>query len=356
MPFTNEDKVLIKHYVLDERYGAKRLISKFANRNWSLGGLNKLCKKIRDTHSTERKQGSGRPRSARTPENIQIVREEVLSQEDKPGTHSTPDEIAHTLNVSTPSVRRMVKEDLKLKPLKHVKVQRLTAANCMQRQICATRLIRSLTHQKLDKTFFSDEKIFKVVQVYNHQNDRYYVPINAAKKDVNIARMIREKSAFPTQVMVSAAISKLGKTRIIFIPTGLRLNSASYQEEVLSKLITDMRRISGNDYIFQQDGAKCHTSASTIQYLDENVPEYILPSHWPANSCDLNPLDYYVWSRLESIVYRMKIQSLDQLASRVRQAWEQLPQDEINRAIDNFRPRLRALEKANGGHIIKFKL
>ena len=158
MPFTNEDKVIIKHYVLEEKYGAKRLILKFVNRNWTFGGLKKLCKEIRDTHSIERQHGSGRARSARTPENNQKVREEVLSQEDKPGTHSTPEEIAYTLNVSRKSVQRMVTEDLKLKPLKHVKVQRLTAANCMQRQKCATRLIRSLTHQKLDKTFSLDEK------------------------------------------------------------------------------------------------------------------------------------------------------------------------------------------------------
>ena len=73
MPFTNEEKFIIKHYVLEEKYGAKRLVSKFVNRNWTFGGLKKLCKKIRDTHSIERQHGSGRPRSAQTQENIQIV-------------------------------------------------------------------------------------------------------------------------------------------------------------------------------------------------------------------------------------------------------------------------------------------
>ena len=69
MPFTDADKVIIKHYVLEEKYGAKRLLSTLNDRNWTLDGLKTLCKKIRATHTTDRKQGSGRPRSARTQEN-----------------------------------------------------------------------------------------------------------------------------------------------------------------------------------------------------------------------------------------------------------------------------------------------
>ena len=86
------------------------------------------------------------------------------------------------------------------------------------------------------------------------------MPEETAKSDVDIPRLIREKSAFPMQFMVSAAVSKLGKTRMVFIPSGLRLDGQAYQDEVLDKLVPDMKRLSGNDYIFQQDGARCHTS------------------------------------------------------------------------------------------------
>ena len=104
------------------------------------------------------------------------------------------------------------------------------------------------------------------------------------------------------------------------------------------------------------DGAKCHTSASTLSYLDAKVNVYIPPENWPPNSCDLNPLDYFIWSRLESAVYRVKITSMEQLKERVEQCWCELPQSEINKAIDGFRKRLNAVVAASGGHIIKFKL
>jgi len=56
-------------------------------------GVNKLLKKLRDTATVDRRPGSGRPRSARTEENVETVNDLVLSQEDKPQTHRTVLEI-----------------------------------------------------------------------------------------------------------------------------------------------------------------------------------------------------------------------------------------------------------------------
>ena len=61
MPFTDEDKVLIKHYRLTKGYGRKNLLKEFPEKNWSKTGLQKLLKKIDETGDINRKQGSGRP-------------------------------------------------------------------------------------------------------------------------------------------------------------------------------------------------------------------------------------------------------------------------------------------------------
>ena len=44
----------------------------------------RLLKKFRDTGTVDRRQGSDRPRSARTDENIDQMNDMVLSQEDQP--------------------------------------------------------------------------------------------------------------------------------------------------------------------------------------------------------------------------------------------------------------------------------
>jgi len=82
-----------------------------------------------------------------------------------------------------------------------------------------------------------------------------------------------------------------------------------------------------------------------------NVPNFIEPSVWPLNSLDLNPVDYTVWGALQQTVYRSPIVSLVDLKNRVRSCWTSLDQQFINKAVDQWRPRLQAVIRAHGGHI-----
>src|SRR5688572_15384293 len=84
MVFTIEDKAPIKNLYLLKGYGAHRLLAESPTKNWTLGGLDYLLKKLRRTGTTDRKKGSGRPKSTRIEENVSAVEELILSQEDKP--------------------------------------------------------------------------------------------------------------------------------------------------------------------------------------------------------------------------------------------------------------------------------
>jgi len=87
MVFSDEDKVLIKNLYLIEGYGARKLISEFPEKNREKGGLEKLLKKLREMSTVERKKGSGRPKTARTAENVLTVDELAQSQEIQPQSH-----------------------------------------------------------------------------------------------------------------------------------------------------------------------------------------------------------------------------------------------------------------------------
>jgi len=65
----------------------------------------------------EKRKGSGRPKSARTPENEDAVEEMICSQEDEPGTHVSPRSIAEELEISHSSVCRIVREKGGYKPI-----------------------------------------------------------------------------------------------------------------------------------------------------------------------------------------------------------------------------------------------
>ena len=76
------------------------------------------------------------------------------------------------------------------------------------------------------------------------------------------------------------------------------------------------------------------------------TPDFIAPGLWPANSPDLNPVDYYIWMKLQERVYRSQIHDVDQLKSRLIEEWEHFHQVFIDEAIRQWRPRRDVFELA----------
>ena len=127
------------------------------------------------------------------------------------------------------------------------------------------------------------------------------IPVLGKKSDVDEERIHHGKTQFQKSVMVSAAVSCLGKTSLYVIEQGVRIDSQYYCDSLLSQLIPEMTRLSRGNFIFQQDGARSHTSKHTIAYLVDHLPDtadLMLPEDWPPHSPDLNPLDYSVWASL----------------------------------------------------------
>src|SRR5260221_9720153 len=76
----------------------------------------------------------------------------------------------------------------------------------------------------------------------------------------------------------------------------------------------------------------------------------ITPSLWPPNSPDLNPVDYKIWGVLQDRVYRTKIRDIAHLKERLMDEWERFDQEIIDDAVKQWRKRLRACVRAEGGH------
>jgi len=97
MVFSSEDKILIKNSVLLKRYSSHRLIKEFPQKGWNKNGLDVLLCKIWATAGVDCKP---RPRSVRTPENINTIHNLVLSQENALQTHRTIRQIERETGVS----------------------------------------------------------------------------------------------------------------------------------------------------------------------------------------------------------------------------------------------------------------
>lgn len=351
MVFSYEDRILIENFHKSKGYGAKKLIREFPDKHWNIDGLNYLLRKLRETGTTARKPGSGRPRSARTDKNIGIVNDLILSQEGAPMTHRTTRQISRQTGIHHSSVFRIIHQELQLKCLKKRRAQELTTANCEKRLIRAKKLLHKLPASAVDFIFFTDEKIFTVAPPVNTQNDRVYVPKNVKKRDVAAERLLRTRPTFSKSLMVSVAVSKMGCSGLVFVDPGAKINGIYYRNELLSKqLLPSIRRIAGDTFIFQQDSAPAHRARDTIAFLARETPQFIGPDLWPPNSPDLNPVDYKVWGVMQERVYQTPIHDVHDLKERLISAWCDMRQSVVDNAIDQWRGRLRACVKADGGH------
>jgi inhibitor of nuclear factor kappa-B kinase subunit alpha len=351
MVFSDEDKILIKHLYLVKGYGPSKLMSEFPEKNWKRGGLGKLLKKLRETGTAERRKGSGRPKSARTEENVSAVEELALSQESQPQTHRSVRQISRETGISQSSVFRIIHADLGLKCLKKRRAQELTESNRAVRLQRAKKLLTMFPDDKVDFIWFTDEKMFTVATPRNPQNDRLYVPAAIKKKQVAAERLLHTRTTFSRSVMVSVGVSKLGFTDLIFVDPGVKINGAYYRDVLLSQqLLPVMRDVSGEFFIFQQDSAPAHRARDTVRLLEQATPAFIPPDLWPPNSPDLNPVDYKIWGIVQQRVYQTRVHNVDELKQRLLDIWHGMEQSIIDSAIDEWRGRLRACVRAKGGH------
>ena len=231
--------------------GQKESLRIILKKNWGLRNVGYLLKKIDETGDVKRRERSWRRKSSRTENNINAVKELISSQEDKPGTHATPNEISKMMDIPRTLIRRIIAEDFKLQPFKKIKGQRFDTRTIEKRIERCPNLLRVFTKQVLETAFFSDEKIFKVTQLLNVQNDRTYAPSAYKKSTIENKRLYVERSGFPMSLIVSVAVSKFGKSSIFFVEPGAKVNGAYYREKLLASTIPEMDRLTGyQPYVF----------------------------------------------------------------------------------------------------------
>jgi len=134
------------------------------------------------------------------------------------------------------------------------------------------------------------------------------------KSEVSAERLLKGRKHFSQSVMVSVAVSKLGKTDLVFMQPGTKINSAYYCENVLEQgLLPAICRILNNDFVFQQDGVPAYRSHHTVANLRSSMLG-LLKQKTGRQTVQINPADYSVWRALQQMVYSHKISDTDQLS------------------------------------------
>lgn len=289
--------------------------------------------------------GRGRPVTVSTPRNREVIRKRIHRNPRKSLTR-----LASELNISETSTRRIIKTQLQLRPYKIQKRQDLTERQmALRRERCPKLLARCAKSEHLT-TVWSDEKVFTKEIAVNPQNHRIL-----AQSPQEAAEMggIAGRSSHPQYLMVWGGVCATGKTPLIFVQSGVKINKDYYIKEVLEKHLVPWtkKHFGKKRWTFQQDSAPAHKAKMTIEWLEQHVPNFIPPSEWPPNSPDLNPLDFSVWGVLQEKVNATPHSDLESLRLALVKAWNELDDTYLRELALSYDRRLKACIRAKGGHI-----
>ena len=108
---------------------------------------------------------------------------------------------------------------------------------------------------------------------------------------------------------------------------------------------------------FQQDGATCHTAEATLEFLRPVFGDRIINRRadvfWPPPSCDLTPLDYYLWGAVKDKCYANNPETIDALKDNIREAIGEIHLHILHNLLKNWTDRVGYWMASRGGHLNK---
>lgn len=129
---------------------------------------------------------------------------------------------------------------------------------------------------------WSDESRFEVCvgdsrsRVIRQKNEAYH------------SDCLKRKVKFPASVMVWGSMSARGVGKLHFID-GI-VNTEKYINILEESLLPTMEEalVSGEDFMFQQDGASCHMSKGALKWFSDNTIPLL---DWISSTPDLSPIE-----------------------------------------------------------------
>ncbi|CAI2355841.1 unnamed protein product [Caenorhabditis sp. 36 PRJEB53466] len=305
--------------------------------------VNRTLQRFRDLGTLKDRQRSGRPVTVTTPQVVKAVRERIRRNPER-----SMRKMSSEFSMSPKSMRIVVRQKLNMIPYRIQKGAFLTNRNKELRLKKSKALLLGTRQGTHLRTLFTDEKIFTVEANKNGQNNRIIAMDfeTACRKG-----KILNKTSHPSSVMVFAGICADGKTPLVFVDVGAKINQGYYVTKILeSEVLPWSQSHFGNrHWIFQQDGAPAHRAKATQQWCKAHFPGLIASDEWPASSPDLNPMDFAVWGYLTQLVSTKNYSSLGSLKVSLKKAWDDLDVNYLRAVVDSYPKRLKAVIKAKGG-------
>ncbi|GFV62438.1 transposable element Tc3 transposase [Trichonephila clavipes] len=208
------------------------------------------------------------------------------------------------------------------------------------------------------RILFSDEAHFWLNGNVNKQNCRIWSEANP--------QVYVETPLHPEKLTVWCALWAGGIIGPYFFKNdeghNVTVNGDRYRAMITNFFIPELNNHDVKELRFQKDGATCHTARATIDLLKDTLGDRLIlrfgPVNWPPRSCDLTPLDYFLWGYVKSLVYVDKPQTLDHLEDNIRRFIADIRPQMLEKVFENWTSRLDYIRASRGNPMpeITFKI
>ncbi|GFW91605.1 DUF4817 domain-containing protein [Trichonephila clavipes] len=144
------------------------------------------------------------------------------------------------------------------------------------------------------RILFSDEAHFWLNGYVNKQNCRIWTEANP--------QVYVETPLHPEKLTVWWDVWFYGLVESFFKNDeghNVTVNGDRYRAMFTNFFIPELKNHDVQELWFQQDSTTCHTDRATIDLLKDTFGDRLIsrfgPVNWPPRSCDLTPLDYFLW-------------------------------------------------------------
>lgn len=239
-------------------------------------------------------QGAGRPRSSRTEENVNDVKDLVTHC-----PHLSVEEIADLTDISSTTIFRILREDLLMKSVIGRWVPHdLTEEQKEKRVNQAKNMLKILNQQDIcSRLVITDEKWVYHRTIGTKNVHRRWI---AANGDTGDRTVTARRTIHDAKTMILVAICFDGKFVVDILRDGETVDSNRYVEFLKKVHHTFSRRVrplAWEEWLLQHDNARPHTSRLTNVFL---VSKHVTVVGQPPYSPDYNLLDRWVFSKLEN--------------------------------------------------------
>lgn len=287
-------------------------------------------------------------RPVRSTENIEAVRESVA---ENPSTSTR--RRSQQVNISDRSLRRILHDDLDMHAYKVQVTQELLPDDHAKRREFADWMLGQFSDDNrfYEKIIFSDESHFHLNGFVNKQNCRIWATENP--------RAYQEVSSYPQRVSVWCGFWSQGVIGPYFFekPDGKAANvdGANYRKMIDEFLWPILDGMDISEMWFQQDGAKCHTAAESRELLKTRFADRFISLgdniEFPPRSCDLTPLDFFLWGYVKEKVYANNPTTIPELKNEIRRIIGEIQPHLCQNVIRNLNKRILHCKKSRGGHL-----